>query len=45
MKILVLTSKYGLPYIMMLWGIKPVYAEGTCKDNKWTTWTAKDHFQ
>lgn len=38
-------DQISLPYIMMLWGVKPVYAEGTCKDNQWTTWSAKDHFK
>ena len=38
-------DQISLPYVMMLWGVKPVYAEGTCKKNKWTTWSAKDHFK
>ena len=38
-------DQISLPYVMMLWGVKPVYAKGTCKKNQWTTWTAKDHFK
>lgn len=38
-------DQISLPYVLSKHGVKVRLARGTCKQNEWTTWTAKDHFK
>lgn len=38
-------DQISLPYVMMMYGIEPAYAEGEVRDNQWTTYSTKDHFK
>lgn len=38
-------DQISLPYVMATHEVQPAYSAGTCKQNHWTTWSAKDHFE